>query len=79
MPLLPDINGRRGFLVCVSGIIRYDACYDREKQVENLYCKQNLWYRKGAMEFSNHVYSFVRRDAFSEESAELLLQNKQNR
>ena len=44
-----------------------------------MYCKQDLWYRTGAMEFSDHVYSFVRRDAFSEGSAELLLQNKQNR
>ena len=79
MPLLLDINGRRGFLVCVSGIIRYDACYDREKQVENLYCKQNLWYRKGAMEFSDHVYSFVRRDAFSEGNAESLLQYMQDK
>ena len=79
MPLLLDINGRRGFLVCVSGIIRYDACYDREKQVENLYCKQNQWYRKGAMEFSNHVYSFVRRDAFSEGNAESLLQYMQDK
>ena len=66
-------------MVCVSGIIRYDACYDREKQVENLYCKQNLWYRKGAMEFSDHVYSFVRRDAFSEGNAESLLQYMQDK